>query len=376
MFERVRLYISHDIYAHKATERLFLRALQKNIEYHRKHCREYGRLLKRQGFRSAQLKAMEDLHRLPFLPTLYLKRHRLLSMPLCRLPVKAASSGTSGVKSFVGYNLKTVMYAGIMTVRMISHHHLFSWKPTNYMILGYEPHPSNTAMITKTQNATTFFAPPLHRAYALRYGRNGYRMDDRGMEKALARYAGQRWPVRLVGLPAYAYFFLQKLREQGISYELPPGSMVLLGGGWKEYDKEEQDKAVLYQLIKEVLGIPEENCREFFGVAEHPVMYCSCPNHHFHVPNFSRVIIRDVKTWKPVKDGETGLVNLLTPVADSMPLLSIVTDDLGILRPGSDCGCGIETPYLEIVGRAGVEGIKTCAAAAADFLRNGDRDEG
>ena len=150
--------------------------------------------------------------------------------------------------------------------------------------------------------------------------------------------------------------------------KLHKDSKVLLGGGWKQFYTEKVDKDTLYALIEEVLGIKTENCREFFAAAEHPIVYCDCKNHHFHVPIYSRVIIRDVNTLQPVKNGEIGLINLLTPMIDSMPLISVMTDDLGVLHDGAECGCGIKAPYFEILGRVGVQDIKTCAAGAAQLL--------
>ncbi|MBQ9136642.1 MAG: acyl-protein synthetase, partial [Lachnospiraceae bacterium] len=64
-----------------------------------------------------------------------------------------------------------------------------------------------------------------------------------------------------------------------------------------------------------------------------------------------------------------GLVNLLTPMIKSAPVHSIMTDDLGILHEGCKCGCGIETPYLEILGRVGMDDITTCAAGAEKLSR-------
>ena len=55
----------------------------------------------------------------------------------------------------------------------------------------------------------------------------------------------------------------------------------------------------------------------------------------------------------------------------SMPLHSIMTDDLAILREGEECGCGNNAPYFELLGRAGLQDIKTCAAGAAQFLEKG-----
>ena len=47
-----------------------------------------------------------------------------------------------------------------------------------------------------------------------------------------------------------------------------------------------------------------------------------------------------------------------------------MTDDLGILHDGKKkWGCGIESPYLEIIGRIGMKDIKTCAAGAAELLK-------
>ena len=67
--------------------------------------------------------------------------------------------------------------------------------------------------------------------------------------------------------------------------------------------------------------------------------------------------------------GKTGLVNLISPLCKATPILSVMTDDLGILHDGSTCPCGVKSPYLEIVGRVAPEDIKTCAAGAADILQ-------
>ena len=108
---------------------------------------------------------------------------------------------------------------------------------------------------------------------------------------------------------------------------------------------------------------------EFYGAVEHHILYCDCIHHHFHVPVYSRVIIRDVHSLEPVENGTPGLVNLLTPMVKATPILSVMTDDLGVLHEGGECGCGNPSPYLEILGRIGLRDIKTCAAGAAEILK-------
>ena len=105
---------------------------------------------------------------------------------------------------------------------------------------------------------------------------------------------------------------------------------------------------------------------------EHPIFYNTCKHHHFHVPIYARVLIRDVRTLEPLPMGQAGLVNLITPLNRATPVTSVVTDDLGVLRPGEDCGCGINSPYLTILGRVGMPEIQTCAAGAAELLGKGE----
>ena len=110
---------------------------------------------------------------------------------------------------------------------------------------------------------------------------------------------------------------------------------------------------------------------EFFGAVEHPILYTDCRCHHFHVPCYSRIIIRDPDTFAAVPDGTPGLINLLTPMIDSTPVLSVMTDDLGVLH-SEGCPCGAASPWLEIIGRVGIEGIVTCAAGSEKYLKGED----
>lgn len=373
---RWRLFRYRDIYDHENTERAFMYAIRKNIVYHRKHNPEYRRILKLWGFQMKNISCAEDLYKIPFLPTVFFKTHPLWSMKAESILVRATSSGTGGRKSRIGLDGKSLWFGFLMAVRTAFCHKLISPVPVNYLIMGYEPHKSNETVISKTQRLSTLMAPALHREYALKFRNGGYQLDMEGLRKALERYAKQPFPVRIIGFPAYLYFFLQELDQRGRTFQLPARSMVILGGGWKQFYKEKADKREVYRLIEKNLGIPEEHCREFFGAVEHPTVYCDCSHHHFHVPVYSRVVIRNVETLEPEGFGKTGLVNLITPLAQSMPLTSVVTDDLGILHEGKACGCGRKTPYFEIIGRIGMEEIKTCAAGAEEYInQEGRRNE-
>lgn len=368
MSYRSQLFRTKNPYDLPGTDALFLQAMAENCAYQYAHCPEYRAVLDHFAFRPQDLRRPEDLARLPFLPTLLFKNHHLFSMPAHRLWVKATSSGTRGQFSKVGFEPSGLLCGLHMVLRLGRWRRLFSPKPCNYVLFGYKPHRGNQTAVTKTALGATLFAPALHRAYALRYKNGAYSPDLEGVIRALQQYSRSAFPTRLMGFPSYTYFVLKMMEDRGIRLQLRPGSMILLGGGWKQFYTEQVEKEVLYNLARRVLGVDEHHIVEFFGAVEHPILYCDCPNHHFHVPAYSRVIIRDVDTLEPVAPGRPGLVNLLTPMVQGTPLLSVMTDDLGVLHEGRTCGCGIASPYLEILGRVGLRDIKTCAAGAAELL--------
>ncbi|MBQ7003015.1 MAG: acyl-protein synthetase [Oscillospiraceae bacterium] len=366
---RKQLFSSPDPFDTEHTDELFLEAVRENCAFQWKHCTPYREMLEKMQFSPDQLKKYGDLKHLPFLPTVLFKKHRLYSMRERSMLIKATSSGTAGKFSRIGFEASGLLCGLRMVIKIAKWRGLLSWRPTNYIILGYKPRKGNDMAVTKTAFGSTFFAPALHRAYALKYQNGKYEADLEGIIEKLQDYVHAGFPVRFMGFPSYTYFLLRMMDERGIHLTLPPHSKIMLGGGWKQFYTEQVDKEVLYALAKQVLGVEEENIIEFFGAAEHPILYCDCPEHHFHIPVYSRVIIRDVHTLAPVTNGNIGLVNLITPMVKATPILSIMTDDLGVLHDGEKCKCGLNSPYLEIIGRVGLRDIKTCAAGAAELLK-------
>ena len=375
MGAREKLFGWKDPYDTEGTEEVFTAAMRENAAYSYAHCPEYRAVLDDQGFSPEDLRTPEDLARLPFLPTAFLKAHHLFAMPRSRMLIRASSSGTSGAgRSEIGLELGALAAGARMVAKVASPRRILSPVPCHYVIFGYPPR-GTSAAAAKTAFGYTFLAPALSRTYAMRKTEGGYVPDLNGAVRALVRLGKSPFPTRLMGFPSYTYFALKLMEERGLSVRLPAGSSVMLGGGWKQHWREKPEKGELYALIRRTLGIPEEAVMESYGAAEHPILYCDCPAHRFHVPVYSRVIIRDPWTLEPLPMGKTGLVNLLTPMIFATPVLSVLTDDLGILHPGGDCYCGKKSPWLEIIGRAGMEEIRTCAAGAEALLA-GMREEG
>lgn len=372
-----RQLLNHpDIYDLPGSDKAFLFAMREITAHHIAHCPQYANIVKQQGFKLKSLQSLQDLHQIPPLPTLFLKQHKLLSVPENQMIIKATSSGTSGHKSTVGIDLNTGLFALEMVLRSFLRLGLISPVPTNYIVLGYQPSKHNKAGIAKTAFGFTLMAPALHREYALKDTGSTYKLNIDGLVQALIKYEKQALPVRLMGLPAYHYLLLTTLKEKKIKLKLCRSSYLCMGGGWKQFNFEHADRAQLYRLAQEVLGIPKSHCIDFYGAVEHPVLYSACKNNHFHVPVYSRAIVRDVNTLQPVPFGTPGILNLLSPLVRSMPLHSIVTDDLAVLQHKNPCTCGNPAPYFKLLGRAGLKDVKTCATNAAQFLPDAAKQGG
>lgn len=368
MIYRKKLFSVKNPYDISGSNRLFALAAMENCLYCYYNCKEYREILEGLGYDPRKAANFGRISDIPFIPTMLYKRNKMFAMPRYRMPIKATSSGTSGGNvSEVGFDTGSLICGLKMVLKIGSRRGLFSPIPCNYILMGYKPHRGNRTAVTKTATGATLFTPCLSRTYILKYKNGKYSPDFEGVISAVKKYSQSLFPCRFMGFPAYTYFLLKMMEERGIRVKMPEGSKILLGGGWKQFYSEKADKETVYRLAEKVLGITEDNIIEFFGAVEHPILYCDCKNHHFHIPAYSRVIIRDPETFKPLKAGEIGLVNLITPMVAATPILSVMTDDLGVIR--KDCGCGIKSPYLEIIGRVAPDSMKTCAAGAEEIMK-------
>ncbi|MDE7274905.1 MAG: acyl-protein synthetase [Lachnospiraceae bacterium] len=365
MKHRRRLFSVRNPYDAQSDD-IFFNAAKENFIYQYKHCREYRKIADGLSVNEGTLRSIDDLPQLPCLPTLLFKRHHLRTAPAL---IKATSSGTSGNFSEIGFDIGGLLGALVMSCKIMHRRRLLSPIPCHYIVMGYKPHHSNRTAVTKTAFGATLFAPAIRRRYILQYKNGSYSTDFESIIAALKKLDNSLFPVRFMGFPSYTFFLMKRMDEQGIHIKLRKGSKIMLGGGWKQFYAEQVDKDSFYQLAEKVFGVHDKDIVEFFGAVEHPILYCDCPNHHFHVPAYSRVVIRDIDTLHPVPEETVGLVNLITPMVSATPILSIMTDDLGVLHSGSKCGCGIRTPYLEIIGRVAPTELKTCAAGAAELLK-------
>ena len=350
------------------TEKLFKEAMVENIKWHRERCEYYNNLCNERKFLEDE---EHDLKDIPYILANFVKRHEIKSATEDEIGLHLTSSGTAGQKSQMFFDDWTIKSAQQMVGNIFDHYDWRSDEPVNYLLDTYEPEEGSRLGTAYTDNFLCEFAPVNSVHYALRYTKSGHKFDVFGCIEALKRFEKEGLPVRIFGFPAFMNFTVEQMKELGVGpLKLNPDSMTFFGGGWKGHQDKAIAKEEFYSEVEEALGIPNKNLRDGFGSVEHCVPYVECENHEFHLPTYSRIIIRDVKTLKPLPFGEVGYLNFISPYITSVPANSVLMGDLASLHEESTCSCSLKTPYFKIIGRAGLSKNKSCAIAASEMLKD------
>ena len=351
-------------------DRLFVQAMKEIVAWHATHNEFYSKLLRLRDFHSDELKSAADCAHIPFVLANFFKAHVQLSVPQENISVHLTSSGTTGQKSQIFFDAWSLQSAQRMIDFIFAFNNWYSSEPTNYLLYSYETESGSKLGTAYTDNFLCKYAPVNRVFPALRRtGTGSHEFDLFGCIDRLIEFEKEGKPVRIFGFPAFLHFTLERMRALKLPpLALSPDSFVFLGGGWKGNADKAIDKFDLYRDIHEQLGIPDKRIRDGFGSVEHCVPYIECENHQFHVPVWSRVFIRDVKTLAPLPSGQKGFLHFVSPYITSVPAASVLMGDLASWHEPGSCSCRLGTPYFVVHGRAGLSRNKSCAVAAAELL--------
>lgn len=350
-------------------EVLFTEAFREILLWHQTKSSFYRQFLKNSNFDPKSWKG--ELTEVPFLVADFFKQHEIKSISDQEVSLHLTSSGTTGQKSQIFFDPWSIGCAQQMVDFIFRYYHWEETNPANYLLYSYEPEEGSKLGTAFTDHFLTKYAPIKRVECALRWnGKNGHDFDLYGSIRALQDFASEGLPVRIFGFPAFFYFTLKRMQDLDLpALNLHQDSLVFLGGGWKGHADQAIDKQSFYRLAEKMLGIPGSRLRDGFGSVEHCIPYIECAKHHFHVPVWSKVIIRDLRNLKPLGYDQPGFLHFLSPYITSVPAHSVMMGDLATLHSGKDCGCGLTSDWFEILGRAGVSKNKSCAVAASELLK-------
>lgn len=173
--------------------------------------------------------------------------------------------------------------------------------------------------------------------------------------------------IAMLGAPFILYFAIKELEKEGKTYNFGERGAVVTGGGWKIYENERISVEKFRKKVNEVLGIPEEQVLDLYGMVEGNGWMIHCPEKHYlHVPmTYYHPIVLD-KNMEPAGDGEEGRFAFLDALSSSYPSFVITGDNV---KMHSSCKCGRNSAILEPeVTRARGKEMRGCAEEMRKML--------
>jgi hypothetical protein len=190
--------------------------------------------------------------------------------------------------------------------------------------------------------------------YALESKAGRIALDTSKLHELLKAFRSQSQPVCLIGYTYMLYkYVIAPLARAEERLTLPVGSILLHFGGWKRLENEAVNRAQLNQEASRVFGIEESSIRDVYGFTEQlGVIYADDGRGIRLAPVYADVIVRDPVTLKPLPEGEPGLLEFISPLANSYPGIALLVDDIGRIVSRDQ---GIDGRYgtrFEVLGRA------------------------
>lgn len=333
-------------------EKFLTETLTELSQYHYEHCEEYHRIVDGIG---VNLDSVESYYELPFLPVRLFKEYELLSVNREEVVKTMTSSGTTGQqvskifldKSTSSYQTKTLTrivnsYIGNVRLPMI--------------ILDSSAVVKNRAMFSaRGAGILGFQMFGRDKIYALD---ENMELDIDGLKAFLEKHKDE--DIFLFGFTFMIWqHFYELLRDSGYHPDLSRG-ILIHGGGWKKLVEKRVSPQAFKKALNEVCGISK--VYDYYGMVEQTgTIYMECECGHLHASVFSDVIIRNPFDFSVCKNGEHGIIEVVSVLPKSYPGHALLTEDEGMILGEDDCPCGRKGKYFSINGRIKNAEIRGCS---------------
>jgi hypothetical protein len=155
--------------------------------------------------------------------------------------------------------------------------------------------------------------------------------------------------------------FCNSLREQNHRLSLE-NAFLLHGGGWKKLEAAKVSNSQFKAEIAAWTGCTD--VRNYYGMVEQTgTIFMECSQGRLHASPWSDVLVRDIHTHQPLPHGKVGLIEVFSTIQKSYPGHALLTEDIGVTHPASDCSCGHSGTIVEVHGRLPAAEVRGCSDA-------------
>lgn len=323
--------------------------------FHHQACRPYANIIDSVygGLSGVPYASLEEV---PYIPvSLFKERDDMVSVQLTEVFKMLTSSGTTGQQvSKIYLDRKTADLQARVLVKIMQH---FLGKERLPMVIFDHPgvlrdRASFSARGAGILGMMQFGRQPF---YALR---DDMSLDIEGLTAYLEKYAGLR--VLYFGFTFMVWEHAVRVLAKAGNCLSKNNGILIHSGGWKKLEAERVSHAAFADGCKEALGVSK--VLNFYGMVEQVGgVFFENELGYLQAPVFSDLIIRNPHTLKPVPDGETGLIQVVSILPRSYPGHSLLTADMGRVVGIDDPAAGGYGRYFEVLGRAPRSETRGCS---------------
>lgn len=169
--------------------------------------------------------------------------------------------------------------------------------------------------------------------------------------------------IAIGGTPFFVEMLMSKIEKKGLRFNIEKG-MVITAGGWKAFSGFEIPGETFRNRANKIFGIPQENCRDIYGMVECNALNASCEGHYKHIPHSIVYPMALDEDSEPVGFGEYGRYAFLDPMANSYPGFIMTGDRVKILEKCPVCNKPGPVICEDISRLSGIQD-RGCGAALA-----------
>jgi len=353
-------------------EENFVEAMREAFKWHYENNPIFRGHAELSRFGAQDIQSLEDVERIPWIFVQNFKETRFLSLPLEDIVLTLTSSGTRGLKTQLflddtSLNRLRVAAHGVYEALGI----LKKPDQCHYQLYTYDIEQAPNLGTAWTDVLIAEMAPGGEMVFLIRKksSQGDFEFDLEFALETYLQFAESGRPVRFLGFPAFMHHAFLEIKKRGFpKLKAPNKSWILTGGGWKTHQGKIVSKREFAECAFETTGVPIENTRDLFGMAEHGVGYVDCEKGRLHIPAYAHARSRDPFTLKLLPYGKPGLLQLFSPLQKGYPSISLLTTDEAVIHD-APCECGRPGRTLEYVGRMGLTQHEGCALKALEYLK-------
>ncbi|GHV14640.1 acyl-protein synthetase [Spirochaetia bacterium] len=336
-----------------AKRALLNKELRRLTVYHYENCEPYRKIICSLGLDTQKLPEYDEL---PFLPVRLFKEYDLQSIKTADVVKTLTSSGTSGQQVSRIFLDKTaaVNQTKVLTKIVTSY---IGNKRLPMIILDSDSVIKNRAMFSaRGAGIIGFSIFGSEKVYAFD--------DDMKLNIPLLKDFLENHSDKTIFIFGFTYmvwkYFYQELVKMAYKPNLSK-AILIHGGGWKKLAAEAVSSQEFKQGLHAVCGIEAANIHDYYGMVEQTgTIYLECEHGYLHAPLFSDVLIRRSRDFSLAKNGEKGIIEVVSILPESYPGHILLTEDEGTIAGEDDCPCGRLGKYFTVHGRVKGAEIRGC----------------